>query len=91
MVATMNVPPTSTAEAAKAHRACVANGKAVPSAIRPCASAQTRLRGQPGSQRAAAATDRVAASPNSGHVSPNRSGSETCCCAMAGRKVAGTM
>ena len=91
MVATMNVPPTSTADAARAHRACVASGRAVPSAMVPCASAQTRRRGQPDSQRAATATDRAAASPNSGQVSPNTSGSETSCRAMAGRNVAGTM
>lgn len=91
MLATMKVPPTSTADAASDQSACVINGSAVPSAMAPCASAQTRRRGQPGSHRAAAATETAAASPKIGHVRPNTSGSSTSWRAMVGREVAGTM
>ncbi len=91
MVATMNVPPTNTAEAAMAGSVCTNRGRAVPSAITACASAQIRRREPRAAKRATAATERAAARPNSGHVSPNTSGSGARARAMAGRNVAGTM
>ena len=57
MVATMKVPPTSTAAAASAAGLRLSKGRAAPSAITLWASAQIRRRGQPGNQRAAASTD----------------------------------
>ena len=42
MVATMSVPPTSTAEAITDHSACVGSGSAVRSAMVPCSTAQMR-------------------------------------------------
>ena len=87
----MKVPPTRTAEAASTHKAGCSSGSRVPTAITPCAIAQTFLRDQPCSRCVAKATESAAAIPKMGQVSPNTSGSDTSWRAIVGRKVAGTM
>ena len=87
IVTTINVPPTRTALMVSPQSDGIASGMAVPIAMVPCASAQTRLRGHAERNRAATMTEIAAANPNKGQMRPKTSGSSTFCLAMAGRKV----
>ena len=90
-VATMNVPPTVTAETATAGRPAHTTGASTPAAMTAWAQAQTRSGPWRRTSGPAASVDAAAATPKTGHVQPKTAGSEVSARAAAGRKVAGRM
>jgi len=91
IVATMKLPPTSSAASAMLAPERLAIGSATPSAIAAWHSAHSRWRGQPAAKRLDNSVDAAAASPNSGQARPNQRASSTSARAITGRKVAGRM
>lgn len=91
MVATMKVPPTSSAASSTVSADRCSTGTRQPSAISAWLPASTWRRAIFGNARLAKSVEAAAAAPNTGQAAPKTAGSSTTARASTGRKVAGRM